>query len=87
MRNPNPTLIGVQGYLTDERLTQKGSAMLHTMSGLGGLSEEAAALLSQAAERDDRRHHGECHVAYGLAEKRGHAEDVLKVRFRARSHQ
>ena len=50
MRNPNPTLIGVQGYLTDERLTQKGSAMLHTMSGLGGLSEEAAALLSQAAE-------------------------------------
>jgi type IV secretory pathway TraG/TraD family ATPase VirD4 len=50
VRNPNPTLIGVQAYLTDERLTQKGSAMLRTMSDLGGLSEEAAALLSQAAE-------------------------------------
>jgi type IV secretory pathway TraG/TraD family ATPase VirD4 len=50
VNNPHPTLIGVQQYLTDERLTKKGSAMLHTMSGLGGLSEEAAALLSQAAE-------------------------------------
>ncbi len=50
MNNPHPTLIGVQQYLTDERLTKKGSAMLRTMSDLGGLSEEAAALLSQAAE-------------------------------------
>ena len=50
MKNPNPTLIGVQAYLTDERLTQKGSAMVRTMFELGGLAEEAAALLSQAAE-------------------------------------
>ena len=50
MKNPNPTLIGVQAYLTDERLTQKGSAMLRQMFDLGGPAEEAAALLSQAAE-------------------------------------
>jgi type IV secretory pathway TraG/TraD family ATPase VirD4 len=50
MRNKNPTLIGVQEYLMDERLTQKGSPMQQTMIGLGGLAEEAAVLLSQAAE-------------------------------------
>ena len=50
MRNPDPTLIGVQFYLTDERLTKKGSGMQERMAELGGLAEEAAALLSQAAE-------------------------------------
>ena len=50
MRNPDPTLIGVQFYLTDERLPKKGSGMQERMAELGGLAEEAAALLSQAAE-------------------------------------
>jgi hypothetical protein len=39
MRNPDPTLIGVQFYLTDERLPKKGSGMQERMAELGGLSE------------------------------------------------
>jgi type IV secretory pathway TraG/TraD family ATPase VirD4 len=50
VNNPHPTLIGVQQYLTDERLKQKDSAMQRTMFNLGGLAEEAAALLSQSAD-------------------------------------
>ena len=50
MRNKNPTLIGVQELLMHPELTTKDSGMLRAMIELGGLAEEAAVLLSQAAE-------------------------------------
>jgi type IV secretion system protein VirD4 len=50
MRNENPTLIGVQELLTHPELVQKDSGMQQAMLELGGLAEEAAVLLSQAAE-------------------------------------
>ena len=49
-RNKNATLIGVQELLTHPELKEKGSAMQKAMAEMGGLAEEAAALLSQAAE-------------------------------------
>src|SRR4051794_39795842 len=50
MRRKNPTLMDAQELLTDPGLTEKDSLLQHEMFKLGGLAEEAAALLSQAAD-------------------------------------
>jgi type IV secretion system protein VirD4 len=50
VRKKNPTLIDAQELLTDPGLVEKDSALQQAMFGIGGLAEEAAALLSTAAE-------------------------------------
>ena len=61
--------------------------MLQTMSGLGGLAEEAAALLSQAAEETigGIMANAMSHMAW--LKSAGMQTDVLQVRFCARRHQ